>query len=124
MIENFLVETCKVLVRQIPPNDSWKEFQFIPSQEYNCLGIGVTDEQEMTDVAENVVERKVLFLGSLTGLKGQDKILYDGYEWDIEAGGIRKLKDMIDGSVRYYRVAIMREEKYADATVIDIKEVV
>ena len=120
MIDSFCVETCKILRRQAT-DDNWKEHQFNPSEDAKCLGLTVSGEDVEGSITSNILERKALFLLTDSELKEEDKILYDGYKWDITSNGINKQKSLISGKVEYYKVFLEREEKYVDATVIPIR---
>lgn len=115
MVESLLNTTCKTLQRVPDSRDSWGNYQFNPSDDVDCLFIDQTGRTIKNAKGEDVVINGAFVM--VEEITEVDKILYDGYEYEIVSGGIEKHQDILTGELEYYRVNVIKRRAYGEESV-------
>ncbi len=115
MVENLLNTTCKVLQRVPGSRDDWGNWQFNPSDDIDCLFIDQTGRRIKNAKGEDVIITGVFVM--IDEIEETDKIIYDGYEYEIVSGGIEKHQDILTGVLEFYRVNVIKRRAYGEESI-------
>jgi len=117
LISSFLITelSCKILRRQSDSVDDDFEPTYDPSDEIDYLFRGKISKEVKEQLGENIqIDGYFIITESVSP---GDKILFDGYEYDIVPGGIFSRMKMLTGQVEYYMVVVSRRREYNEAEI-------
>jgi hypothetical protein len=119
MISSLFNKTCQILQRQEPQydtnNDRWNEFQYSLGKEISCLFIDKLGKVIKDSRGEDIQISGYIYLDeTITEI---DKILMEGYEYEIIGGGVSYNEDIITGENEYYRLTVIRRRLYSEGKI-------
>jgi len=106
LIDNLLVETCIIKHRQEDSRDSFNQYDYWLEEDVPCLLLVNRELRKENGQAIGITETTNLYL--VKEVTEKDRIIYDGYEYQIAVGGVRKERDIVSGNVEYYVVDLER----------------
>ncbi len=113
MIESLYNTTCQIIQRgKRAEGDSWNNYDYSLSSTIPCIFSDKAGKKVKDAKGEDVYITGVFTLSSC--ITEVDKILFEGYEHDIIAGGISYKIDLISGKVDYYQVTVVRRRLYSE----------
>ncbi len=117
MIESLLCETCNILRRQegTRDGDGWDDYTYNLESESKCLMLSNIGNRQETETNRDIVINRILYITD--EIKEVDRIVYEGYEYRIIPNGVEEQKDLLSGTVQFYRVGIEKERVYPGETV-------
>jgi hypothetical protein len=118
MIANLLCETCTIKHRQGDSRDSFNQYDYWLETDVPCLAVDDVEYEKEDLQSINITD--ILFLYIIKVVTEMDRIIYDGYEYGIYAGGVKKGKDVITGEVEYYLVHLDKKQAHPP-TIVEIK---
>ena len=117
MIDALFNTTCQILTRQTTVTgqaamDSWNKYQYAPGDDIPCIFINKEGKVVRDSKGEDVYISGIFVMAK--PITEVDKILFDGYIYDIIPGGIIYDYDLISGRVDYYRITTVRRREYLE----------
>ncbi len=110
MINSLLYETCSIKHRQTDSRDSFGQYDYYLEENVPCLGLNIVGSKKEDVQSITVTDSITLFLTKEVSVG--DKIIYDGYEYDIVEGGVIIGRDIVTGNVEYYAVSLQKRKAY------------